>query len=189
MGFIGGILTAMVTPFDARRRARRGRRGAPHAAPARERLGRARAGRQHRRGRHADRRREGSPVGDRGRPSRGDATMIAGTGTYDTHHTVELTRRADGLGVDGMLVVTPYYNRPNRRGIKAHFEAVAAATDKPIVALQHPQPHRHRHAERPARRAGRDRQRRRGEAGPVRRSRADRRVWTCSRATTTSSPR
>jgi 4-hydroxy-tetrahydrodipicolinate synthase len=68
----------------------------------------------------------------------GDATIIAGTGTYDTHHTVELTRRATAIGVDGMLVVTPYYNRPNRRGIKAHFETVAAATDRPIVAYNIP---------------------------------------------------
>jgi 4-hydroxy-tetrahydrodipicolinate synthase len=68
----------------------------------------------------------------------GDATIIAGTGTYDTHHSVELTRRAAAIGVDGMLVVTPYYNRPNRRGIKVHFEAVAAATDKPIVAYNIP---------------------------------------------------
>jgi 4-hydroxy-tetrahydrodipicolinate synthase len=67
-----------------------------------------------------------------------DATIIAGTGTYDTHHTVELTERADAIGVDGMLVVTPYYVRPNRRGIKAHFETVAAATDKPIVAYNIP---------------------------------------------------
>jgi 4-hydroxy-tetrahydrodipicolinate synthase len=67
-----------------------------------------------------------------------DATIVAGTGTYDTHHTVELTKRADAIGVDGMLVVTPYYVRPNRRGIKAHFETVAAATDRPIVAYNIP---------------------------------------------------
>src|SRR5688572_14685769 len=44
----------------------------------------------------------------------GDATVIAGTGTYDTRHTVELTERAAGIGVDAMIVVTPYYNKPNR---------------------------------------------------------------------------
>ena len=67
-----------------------------------------------------------------------DATIVAGTGTYDTRHTVELTERAGEIGVDAMLVVTPYYNRPNRRGIKAHFEAVAAATDRPIVVYNIP---------------------------------------------------
>jgi 4-hydroxy-tetrahydrodipicolinate synthase len=68
----------------------------------------------------------------------GDATIIAGTGTYDTRHTVELTERATEIGVDAVLVVTPYYVRPNRRGIKAHFEAAAAATDKPVVAYNIP---------------------------------------------------
>jgi 4-hydroxy-tetrahydrodipicolinate synthase len=68
----------------------------------------------------------------------GDAPVIAGTGTYDTRHTIELTRRAADIGVDAALVVTPYYVKPNRRGIKAHFEAVAAATDLPIVVYNIP---------------------------------------------------
>jgi 4-hydroxy-tetrahydrodipicolinate synthase len=68
----------------------------------------------------------------------GAAPVIAGTGTYDTRHSVELTERATEIGVDAMLVVTPYYVRPTRRGIKAHFEAVAAATDRPIVAYNIP---------------------------------------------------
>ena len=67
-----------------------------------------------------------------------DATIVAGTGTYDTRHSVELTARATEIGVDAMLVVTPYYNRPNRRGIKAHFEKVAAATDRPVVVYNIP---------------------------------------------------
>jgi 4-hydroxy-tetrahydrodipicolinate synthase len=70
--------------------------------------------------------------------TRRDATIVAGTGTYDTRHSVELTERATEIGVDAMLVVTPYYNRPNRRGIKAHFETVAAATDRPIVVYNIP---------------------------------------------------
>jgi 4-hydroxy-tetrahydrodipicolinate synthase len=70
--------------------------------------------------------------------TRRDATIIAGTGTYDTRHSVELTERATDIGVDAMLVVTPYYNRPNPRGIKAHFETVAAATDRPIVVYNIP---------------------------------------------------
>ena len=67
-----------------------------------------------------------------------DATIVAGSGTYDTRHTVHLTERATEIGVDAMLVVTPYYNKPNRRGIKAHFEAAAGATDKPIVVYNIP---------------------------------------------------
>jgi 4-hydroxy-tetrahydrodipicolinate synthase len=65
-------------------------------------------------------------VGDRG-------TVVAGTGTNSTSHSVHLTERAHELGVHGFLVVTPYYNRPPQRGIVAHVEAVAAATDLPVV--------------------------------------------------------
>jgi 4-hydroxy-tetrahydrodipicolinate synthase len=69
----------------------------------------------------------------------GDATVIAGTGSNDTAHSVELTARAAELGVDGALVVTPYYNKPNRRGIKAHFAAVAeGAPELPIVVYNIP---------------------------------------------------
>ena len=68
----------------------------------------------------------------------GDATVIAGTGSNDTGHSIELTQRAGELGVDGMLVVTPYYNKPNRRGIVAHFSAVAQATDRPIIVYNIP---------------------------------------------------
>ena len=67
------------------------------------------------------------------------ATVIAGTGTNDTRHTVELTERAAGCGVDAVLVVTPYYNRPSRKGVLAHYRAVAAATDLPIVLYNIPQ--------------------------------------------------
>jgi 4-hydroxy-tetrahydrodipicolinate synthase len=68
----------------------------------------------------------------------GDATVIAGTGSNDTGHSIELTQRASDLGVDGMLVVAPYYNKPNRRGIVAHFSAVAQATDRPIIVYNIP---------------------------------------------------
>jgi len=70
-------------------------------------------------------------VGDR-------ATVIAGTGTYSTAHSVHLTERAHELGVDGLLVVTPYYNKPPVRGIVEHFKAVADASDKPIVVYNIP---------------------------------------------------
>ncbi|MEY2517764.1 MAG: 4-hydroxy-tetrahydrodipicolinate synthase [bacterium] len=65
-------------------------------------------------------------------------TVIAGTGSNDTRHAVRLTERATELGVDATLSVTPYYNRPNRRGIIAHYTEVAKATDKPIVLYNIP---------------------------------------------------
>ena len=66
------------------------------------------------------------------------APVIAGTGSNDTRHAVELTERAAAAGVDAALVVAPYYSRPNRRGLVAHFRAVANATDLPIVAYNIP---------------------------------------------------
>ena len=60
-------------------------------------------------------------------------TVVAGTGTYATAHSVHLTERAHEIGVDAFLVVTPYYNKPPQRGIVAHVAAIAAATDRPIV--------------------------------------------------------
>jgi 4-hydroxy-tetrahydrodipicolinate synthase len=68
----------------------------------------------------------------------GGAPVIAGTGTYDTRHSVHLTEKATETGVDGVLVVTPYYNKPNRRGLRAHFEAVAAVTELPVVLYNIP---------------------------------------------------
>ncbi len=61
------------------------------------------------------------------------ATVIAGTGTYDTRHSVHLTAKTHELGVDGFLIVTPYYNKPPPRGIVEHVKAIASVTDKPIV--------------------------------------------------------
>ncbi len=68
----------------------------------------------------------------------GEAPVIAATGSNDTRHSVELTRRASEVGVDGVLAVTPYYNKPNRRGLIAHYRAVAAATDLPVVLYNVP---------------------------------------------------
>jgi len=69
----------------------------------------------------------------------GDGTLlICGTGTNDTRHSVALTHAADVAGADAMLVVTPYYNKPNRAGIRAHVEAVAAITEKPIILYNIP---------------------------------------------------
>ena len=65
-------------------------------------------------------------------------SIIAGTGTNDTRQAVHLTERATELGVDAMLSVTPYYNRPSRLGLKRHYEAVAGATDKPTILYNIP---------------------------------------------------
>jgi 4-hydroxy-tetrahydrodipicolinate synthase len=70
-------------------------------------------------------------VGDR-------ATVLAGTGTYSTAHSVHLTERAHELGAHGFVVVTPYYNKPPARGIVEHFRAIAGVTDRPIVAYNIP---------------------------------------------------
>ena len=59
--------------------------------------------------------------------------VIAGSGSNDTRHSVELTKRAEEAGVDGILAVTPYYNRPSQAGIEAHFRAVAEATSLPML--------------------------------------------------------
>jgi 4-hydroxy-tetrahydrodipicolinate synthase len=69
----------------------------------------------------------------------GRATVVAGTGTYSTAHSVHLTERAHELGVDGFLVVTPYYSKPPVRGVVAHFRAIAEVSDRPIIAYNIPQ--------------------------------------------------
>ena len=68
----------------------------------------------------------------------GRGTVVAGAGSNDTRHACHLTERATELGVDAILSVTPYYNRPNRRGIVRHFEEVARATDRPIILYNIP---------------------------------------------------
>ncbi|MFI6045772.1 4-hydroxy-tetrahydrodipicolinate synthase [Nocardia sp. NPDC051321] len=70
-------------------------------------------------------------VGDR-------ATVIAGAGTYDTAHSIELARNAQRAGAHGLLVVTPYYSRPSQEGLFAHFTAVADATDLPVTLYDIP---------------------------------------------------
>ena len=66
------------------------------------------------------------------------ATVVAGTGSNDTHHACMMTARATDLGADAVLSVTPYYNKPNRRGLRRHFEEVARATDKPVILYNIP---------------------------------------------------
>jgi 4-hydroxy-tetrahydrodipicolinate synthase len=134
---IGGILTAMVTPFDANG-------GLDEDATARliQHLlgsgsdGLVLAGSTGEAATMTDE--EKVRLWEIGAAESGDAPVIAGTGTYDTRHSIELTERAAEAGVDAVLIVTPYYVRPNRRGIKAHYEAIAAATDLPIVAYNIP---------------------------------------------------
>ncbi|MGK8523292.1 4-hydroxy-tetrahydrodipicolinate synthase [Nocardia asteroides] len=66
------------------------------------------------------------------------ATVIAGAGTYDTAHSIELARNAQRAGAHGLLVVTPYYSRPSQEGLVAHFTAVADATDLPVTLYDIP---------------------------------------------------
>lgn len=70
-------------------------------------------------------------VGDR-------ATVVAGAGTYDTAHSVELARQAARAGAHGLLLVTPYYSRPSQAGLIAHFTTVADATDRPVMLYDIP---------------------------------------------------
>jgi 4-hydroxy-tetrahydrodipicolinate synthase len=139
MATISGVITAMVTPFDgdgrldvegARRLARHladhgshglvlaGTTGESPTLADDEKLELLRAVR--------------SELGE-------ELTLICGTGSNDTRHSAELTRRAVEAGADAVLVVTPYYNKPNRAGLRAHFEAVAeAAGNTPVVVYNIP---------------------------------------------------
>lgn len=68
----------------------------------------------------------------------GRVRVIAGTGSNDTEHSVRLTRRAEAAGVDAVLVVAPYYNKPPLRGLVRHFQTIAAATTLPLVIYNIP---------------------------------------------------
>ena len=70
-------------------------------------------------------------VGDR-------ITVVAGVGTYDTAHSVKLAKQAEKAGAHGLLVVTPYYSRPQQAGLLAHFAAVADATELPVILYDIP---------------------------------------------------
>jgi 4-hydroxy-tetrahydrodipicolinate synthase len=68
-----------------------------------------------------------------------EATVICGTGTNDTRHSIELTKAAAEAGAEAALIVTPYYNKPNKAGLRAHFEAIAdAVPDLPLIAYNIP---------------------------------------------------
>ncbi|MFD2613061.1 4-hydroxy-tetrahydrodipicolinate synthase [Paenibacillus gansuensis] len=68
----------------------------------------------------------------------GRCKVIAGTGSNDTSHTISLTQKAEALGVDGILLVTPYYNKPSQEGLYQHYKAVAASTSLPIMLYNVP---------------------------------------------------
>jgi 4-hydroxy-tetrahydrodipicolinate synthase len=70
-------------------------------------------------------------VGDR-------LTVVAGVGTNDTRHSVELAEQAEKLGADGLLLVTPYYSKPSQEGVAAHFEAVAGSSGLPVLLYDIP---------------------------------------------------
>ncbi|MDX6697555.1 MAG: 4-hydroxy-tetrahydrodipicolinate synthase [Solirubrobacteraceae bacterium] len=135
---LGAILTAMVTPFDAQGRVDEEatvalmRHLADHGSD-----GLVVCGTTGEAATLSDEEHLGlvelavSEMGDR-------MTIVAGTGSNDTRHAVHLTERATELGVDATLSVTPYYNRPNRRGIVRHYEEVARATDKPVLLYNVP---------------------------------------------------
>ena len=133
----GGILTAMVTPFDAD-----GGLAEDAAGPLARHLlengsdGLVLAGTTGESATLTDD--EKVRLWEIGVAAAGGAPIIAGTGSNDTRHTVELTERAQEAGVSGVLVVTPYYNKPNRAGLVAHFKAAAAATDLPVVLYNIP---------------------------------------------------
>ena len=133
----GSVLTAMVTPFDDD-----GALDLDGAAEARPLAGRPRQRRSRRR-RH-DRRGADAQRAEkldlwRAVSEAVTIPVVAGTGTNNTAETVELTRAArPSVGVAGVLVVGPYYNRPPQSGIEAHFRAVAAATHLPVMVYDVP---------------------------------------------------
>ena len=136
---IGGVLTAMVTPFDADGRVDE----AASVSLMRHLLDNGSDGLV-----LAATTGEGATMSDQEKESLwrlavaevGDeAFLVAGSGSNDTAHSMHLTDRAAEIGVDAALVVTPYYNKPSRRGLIAHFTAVAgAAPDLPIVVYNIP---------------------------------------------------
>jgi 4-hydroxy-tetrahydrodipicolinate synthase len=138
MGSLGTILTAIVTPFDAELRVDEDafvalmRHLAAHGSD-----GIVIAGSTGEASTLSDEEQLGLvELAVRERPP--GATVVAGTGANDTRHAVFLTERATELGADAHLSVTPYYNKPSARGIVRHYEAIAQATDKPILLYNIP---------------------------------------------------
>jgi 4-hydroxy-tetrahydrodipicolinate synthase len=134
---LGGILTAMVTPFDADGAVNEGAAAAlMHHLLENGSDGLVLAGTTGESPTLSDE--EMFELWKLGVAECGDALVIAGTGSNNTRHAIELTERATEAGVDAVLVVTPYYNKPNRRGLIAHYKAVAASTDLPVILYNIP---------------------------------------------------
>jgi 4-hydroxy-tetrahydrodipicolinate synthase len=70
--------------------------------------------------------------------AKGKVPVLAGAGGYDTHHVIELAREAERMGADGVLSVTPYYNKPTQEGLYHHFKAIAESTSLPIILYNVP---------------------------------------------------
>ena len=106
--------------------------------------------------------------------AKGKVPVVAGAGGYNTAEVIHLAKELETMGVDGILSVTPYYNKPTQEGLYQHYKAIASAVRLPHHRLQRAGAHRRQrragHAEAP----GRDRQHRRREGG-LRKHRADRR--------------
>jgi 4-hydroxy-tetrahydrodipicolinate synthase len=134
---IGGVITAMVTPFDARGRVdEEGFVRLLHHLLEHGSDGLVVAGSTGEAATLTDE--EKYRLFDLAVTESGDAPVIAGTGTYDTAHSVHLTEKATEIGVDAVIAVAPYYNKPNARGIRAHYRAIAAATELPVIVYNIP---------------------------------------------------
>jgi 4-hydroxy-tetrahydrodipicolinate synthase len=70
--------------------------------------------------------------------AKGKVPVLAGAGGYDTHHVIEMARECERLGADGILSVTPYYNKPTQEGLFHHFKAIAASISLPIILYNVP---------------------------------------------------
>jgi 4-hydroxy-tetrahydrodipicolinate synthase len=136
---LGAILTAIITPFDAEQRVdEEAFVGLMHHLAANGSNGFVVCGTTGEAATLNDEEHLGLiELAVRERPQ--GTSIVAGVGSNDTRHAVQLTVRACELGADALLSVNPYYNRPSRRGIVAHYNEVVRATDLPIVLYNIPQ--------------------------------------------------
>ena len=181
----------MATPFDESGAVDEAAARAARRAPARARLARARRRRHDRRVRRpsTDERARSSCCGRCVDEVGDEALLVCGTGTNDTRHSIELTKAAADAGADAALVVTPYYNKPNPAGHPRPLRGGRRGGPRAAADRSTTSPRGWSSTCRPELlgRAGRDRQRRRRQAGQRRRAAARSRAWRSSPATTTSS--